>query len=163
MRTVTSHEGWVDLLKEGYEWQCWLAARFRVRELEAEVDELWISPDSRLNHLYTDKIDIRVYSRSGLCRRIACKARRTYFTGPSDYPHPKIIVDDVKSCDKKPTPHATVVISQYTCGILAIPEATRPSWKKHIFPTPHGPKNCYYCSSADCRTFDQLCDWLART
>ena len=163
MRTATSRADQEALWREGYRWQLWLAERLRELDFEVEVEPLWISPDSSLDHLYVDKFDVSVVAKSsGATRHLACKARRTQFTCAADYPHDRVLVDSTWACDRVFS-SATVVISQYTKAIFVIPESSRSGWRTSIFPTPHGPKDCYYCRREDCRTLDQLCDWLART
>lgn len=44
-----------------------------------------------------------------------------------------------------------------------IPATTRDLWGVADFPTPDGPKPCYWVEPKHCRTFDDLCDWLRRT
>jgi hypothetical protein len=150
------------MLQEGHRWQVWLSELLTARGFRTEVDPLRCRPSIREYRDYGDEGDVRVYARSGGRRLLACKAVRTGFTGPGDYPYPTVIVDSVKAWDQGPAT-AVVRISQFTSGVLVIPATTQGTWARQTFKTPDGPKPCYIVARSFCKTLDELCDWLEAT
>lgn len=150
------------MLREGYRWQLWLAEQLHGCGFRTEVDPLRIRPSLREYRNYGDSGDVRVYAHSGGRRTLACKAVRTKFTGPHDYPYSPVIVDSVTAWERAPAA-AIVRISQLTSGILVIPRSSSEWWSYDTFKTPDGPKRCFVVGRSFCKTFDDLCDWLERT
>jgi hypothetical protein len=151
------------MLRNGYRWQVWLAGQLEREGFATEVEPLRVRPSLDQRQGYGDTCDVRVFARSGGSRKLACKARRTRFTCPDDYPHPRVIVDSVVAWDRTPDTSAVVVISQYTAGIVVVPATSQEHWRVRSFPTPDGHKPCYWLPKFHCRTFISLCEWLEST
>lgn len=152
------------MVREGHAWQCWAVERFIREGYPCSTDALQIRPSMSEIDAYGDAgEDLRIQAPSGRWVKAAMKARNTRFSSPGDYPHPRIIVDSCRAIERACGLAAILVVSTLTRAWLVIPCSLQTQWEVAEFPTPDGPKRCFYTTSANCRTFDQFLSWLSTT
>lgn len=155
-------------LKEGYAWQLYGKRVLERLGFDVRIDPLRISPDQESVAEYTDRDDLRVQAHSGRWVSIAVKSRKTHFTGPDDYPHPKCIVDSHVAVHKWDRVAAALVVSQFTRNWIVIPMTTRHTWRSDTFWTGDSQamghdKLCYWVEPHRCKELREFLAWLRAT
>jgi hypothetical protein len=152
----------VKMLREGYAWQEYAKRVLEELGFEVRIDPLRIAPSWDVVAQYCDWDDLRIRAHSGRWVSVSVKSRKTRFHGPDDYPYPRCIVDSHKAIDQQRVA-AILVVSQYTRGWIVIPMTSRDSWRSASFPTPDGPKVCYWVDPSRCKTLREFAAWLRAT
>lgn len=144
-------EKFFKFLKQGHDWQIWLANRFRECGLECSVPELLIREDINLDqfknralaewvaqHLAPDTVrgdflnsQDMVIEPGLLDFILEAKSRSYKFTSPDDFYFDTIIIDTVAGYDAKdPKPHLYACISQRTKAVIFTSGRQSDRWSK---------------------------------
>ena len=116
-------------LRDGHQWQLWVALQLLKAGLAVEVPELQIRPSQDEINGFTDVGDVIVHLPG---RRVVLevKSRSIVFTGVQDYPYPTAFVDRVNTWQRKQChrPAEVLLVSQQTGAIIGISAKTEDRW-----------------------------------
>ena len=116
-------------LKDGHQWQLWVALQFLKHGLAVQVPELRIRPSQDDINSYTDTGDVVVIlpERKAI---FEVKSRDITFTCAEDYPYTTAFVDRVKTWERKRDnrPTGVLLVSQHTGAIVGVPSSTQAHW-----------------------------------
>lgn len=133
---MVSDNVFIQKLKEGHQWQLWVAVLFLKEGFAVHVPELRIRPDRSSIDMFRDHGDIFVIIRGksrNRWRRVKfeVKSRNRMFTSPKDYPYDTVYIDRVSAWSSKyadkAKPLGVIIVSEITSDPIVVPVSSQ--WK----------------------------------